>query len=175
MKKTKVHLVLGPLEQDKNVVSCCGLVWLWSDERTGLSKNIGDVTCKNCIKAAGFTFKRHPWENDTSRVSFIAHYRDLVIGHATLVKAVNGFCAFITDVGVLPEYRNKGIATKLIREILAFQPPPIQVNVRAYDGPDNVPHMSDEQLHKFYAKFGFVEFTPSNRNMILLPKSDEAT
>ena len=171
MKRTKIHLARELSMVGKAGHSRCGLLRFNFE----LSANIGAVTCKNCVKALGFRFEHDPWKNDENRIEFKAIYGNVVIGSATLVQAVNGFCAFITDLGVLPQYRNRGIATKLIREILAFQAPPLQVNVRAYDGPDNEPHMSDEQLHKFYAKFGFVEFTPSNRNMILLPVETELT
>ena len=108
-----------------------------------------------------------PDSDDKSRVEFHAMFGKELVGQAVLVKPVNGFCAFITDLGVVREHRGKGLAKRIVKEIMVFNPSAIQVTVRPQplDGDDTAP-LSEAQLRSFYASLGFVEFTPRITNMI---------
>lgn len=75
--------------------------------------------------------------------------------------------ANITGLYVLPDYRNQGIAKKLIDTVIKkYDERAITITPYAYkDAP-----MSDEQLKTFYMKLGFEPDIYSTHNLIRTPK-----
>lgn len=93
-----------------------------------------------------------------------------------IIKLAHGFAniektrcgSYLHLVKVEPEYRNKGIATKLMNKILVKVPRPIYLLASGEDGSDV------NRLIEFYSRFGFEqqpqkkrENYPYNYNMVL--------
>lgn len=177
MKVEKIHL----MRPNERHIACNARRLINGDltERDArTTERFSQVTCKHCLRKAGYWIDHFVSCNDENCVSFrIYHYEPecyTCVASAYLIEARGGFSAFITNLGVHYAFRCRGWATRLIREIMAYHKPPIQVNIRphALEG-ESEPPMSEEQLHGFYAKLGFVEFTPKTTNMIWIGDGGE--
>lgn len=90
------------------------------------------------------------------------------LAHGFANFEINRFGSYLHMVMVEPNYRGRGIATKLMNKVLAKAPRPIYLLTDGGDGSDV------ERLKEFYSRFGFEyhkqnkrDGYPYNYNMIL--------
>lgn len=125
-----------------------------------LSGEIANIE-KNCFST--------PWSEEQIRASsdstvfFIAKYDDRYVGYGGMYSVLDE--GYVTNIGVLPEYRKKGIGKMILEKLLECAKAKKLTFLSLEVRPSNVPAIS------LYEKYGF-EMVGRRPNFYQNPKED---
>lgn len=114
------------------------------EDINAFSKDIAVIE-KHCFKT--------PWTDEQIRSSdntvfFLAKENDKPIGYAGMYTVLDE--GYVTNIGVMPEYRRKGIGKKLVNALIEFCIEKNMIFLSLEVRPSNLPAI------KLYESFGFV-------------------
>lgn len=134
-----------------------------------INDKIKNVTCFSCLKEIfpEYTFDYNVSKDKPGRKNFSIYHLQDKIANVDFIVSTSSFPSFIQNLWVHSKYRNKGLATIMMRKIMSIEDPPIQLKAEPY-GEDKENSLEEDRLILFYKNLGF-EKVPINKNMIWYP------